>query len=137
MFYYFYMMANALSLVGRTRTFPRGSTVEMVVMLGVVFWILLFMFANRKSSDSVAQSLVSQLRIIAQEPLPERNDPRFKQWKDIRTRFPAPPGGRFGFPGEDLSEDKPVKAAAAWFWRPVGRACGLAWGKFQRAARRR
>jgi ABC-type transport system involved in multi-copper enzyme maturation permease subunit len=138
MFYYFSMMANALgSLAGRTRTFPSGSIVEMIVILAVVFWILLFMFANRKSSDSVAQSLVSQLRLIAQEPLPDRNDPRFKQWKDVRTRFPAPSGGRFGFPGEDLSETKPIKPAAAWFWRPVGRACGLAWGKLQRTATRR
>jgi ABC-type transport system involved in cytochrome c biogenesis permease component len=138
MFYYCWIVENVFgSLAGRTRTFPSGSIVEMYVVLGVVSWVLLFMFANRKSSNSVAQSLVSQLRLIAQEPLPDRNDPRFKQWKDIRTRFPAPPGGRFGFPGEDLSEDKPVKAAAAWLWRPVGRACGLAWGKLQRAARRR
>jgi hypothetical protein len=95
------------------------------------------MFAIGKSSNSVAQSLVSQLRLIAQEPLPDRNDPRFKQWKDVRTRFPAPPGGRPGFPGEDLSEEKPVKAAGARLWRPLGRACGLAWGNLQRAARRR
>jgi hypothetical protein len=138
MFYYFSMMANALgSIAGRTRTFPSGSIVEMFVVLGVVFWILLFMFANRKSSNSIAQDLISQLRLIAQEPLPDRNDPRFKQWKDIRTRFPAPPGGRFGFPGEDLSETKPVKPAGAWLWRPVGRACGLAWGQFKRTSTRR
>jgi hypothetical protein len=138
MFYYFWMMTNVFgSVAGRTRTFPSGSIVEMCVVLAVVVWVLLFMFANRKSSNSVAQSLVSQLRLIAQEPLPDRNDPRFKQWKDVRTRFPAPAGGRFGFPGEDLSEDKPVKAAAAWFWRPLGRACGLAWGRLQRTGRRR
>ena len=137
-FFYFFVMANTLgSLVGLVRTFPSGSTVELFVAVAVVCWMLIFMFARRKSSDSVAQSLVSQLRTIAQEPLPERNDPRFKEWKDFRTRFPAPPGGRFGFPGEDLSETKPVKAAAAWFWRPLGRVCGLAWGKLQRAAMRR
>jgi hypothetical protein len=135
MFYYFYMMARSLG--GMTRTFPGGSIVEMCVILFVIFWILLFMFANRNSSNSVAQSFVSQLRLIAQEPLPDRNDPRLKQWKDIRTRFPAPPGGRLGFPGEDLSQTEPVKAAAAWFWRPVGRACGLAWGKLQRSTSRR
>jgi ABC-type transport system involved in cytochrome c biogenesis permease component len=138
MFYYFGMMAHVFtSAAGQTQTFPSGSLVEMYVVLGVVSWVLLFMFANRKSSNSVAQSLVSQLRLIAQEPLPDRNDPRFKEWKDVRTRFPAPPVRRFGFPGEDLSEDKPVKAAAAWFWRPVGRVCGLAWGNLQKAARRR
>jgi hypothetical protein len=56
-----------------------------------VFWVLLFMMAIRKSSDAMGQPLVSQIRWIAQEPLPERHDPRFKEWKDVRTRFPAVP----------------------------------------------
>jgi hypothetical protein len=99
--------------------------------------VLLFIVATRKSSNSMSKLLISQLRLIAQEPLPERNDPRFKEWKDIRTRFPAPPGGRFGYPGEDLSPTKPVKAAGAWFWRPLGRLCGLAWGKLRKTATNR
>ena len=137
-FYYVFMMANIFrSGGGLARSFPSGSPVEVSVVLLVVFFVLVFMFANQKSWDSVTDSFVSQLRLIAQEPLPERNDPRFKQWKDVRTRFPAPPDGRFGFPGEDLSETKPVKAAGAWIWRPLGRACGLAWGKLQRTAMRR
>jgi len=136
-FWYFFMMANIFGqLGGLARSFPSGSTEELIIVLAVVVWICIFMFANRKSPDSIAESLVSQLRSIAQEPLPDRNDPRFKEWKDVSTRFPAPPNGRFGLPGE-VSETKPVKAAAAWFWRPIGRACGLAWGKLQRAATRR
>src|SRR5262249_9613527 len=74
MFYYFWMLANVIgAFAARTRTFPSGSIVEMYVVLGVVLWVLLFMFAKRKSSNSVAQSLISQLRLIAQEPLPDRN----------------------------------------------------------------
>lgn len=131
------MMANIIRLgAGLPRSFPSGSMVEVFVVGAVVLLVLVVMFANRKSSDSVAESLVCQLRYIAQQPLPERNDPRFKEWKDVRTRFPAPPR-RFGIPGEDLLETKPVKAAAAWFWRPLGRVCGLAWGKLQRAAMHR
>jgi hypothetical protein len=105
----------------------------MVIVLAVVFWMLVFMAATWKfPTKPMAEALVSQLRSIAQEPLPERNDPRFKEWKDVRTRFPAPPGGRFGFTGVDLSRTKPVNAAGAWLWRPMGRGCGLAWGKLRK-----
>jgi hypothetical protein len=127
------MVNNVGAFGGRARSFPTGSTVEMLVTVAMFFWVLLFMAANRSSSNSMSKPLVSQMRLIAQEPLPDRNDPRFKAWKDIRTRFPAPSGGRFGYPGEDLSPTKPVKAAGAWVWRPVGRICGLAWGKLQKA----
>jgi hypothetical protein len=95
--------------------------------------VLLFVMANRKAANALAEPLVSQLRLIAQEPLPERNDPRFKQWKDIRTRFPAPRTGRVGYPGEDLSPPETVKAAGAWFWRPTGRLAGQLWGQLQKA----
>jgi len=138
MIYWFGFMAqNVGAFGGRARSFPRGSTIEMVVTVAVVFWVLLFAVAIRNSSNAVLESLVSQLRLIAQEPLPERNDPRFKEWKDLRTRFPAPPGGRFGYPGEEMSQTKPVKAAGAWLWRPVGRVCGLAWGKLRKAVTNR
>jgi hypothetical protein len=132
--YYLFMMGSVLRSFGRlARNFPTGSTAEGFVVLTVVVWVLIFWFAKRTSSDEIAASFVSHLRSIAQEPLPEINDPRFKEWKDVRTRFPAPSGGRdLFFPREDSSETKPVKAAAAWFWRPVGRICGLAWGKVQR-----
>jgi hypothetical protein len=31
--------------------------------------------------------LIAEFREIVREPLPERNDPRFKKW-DVRERFP-------------------------------------------------
>jgi hypothetical protein len=133
--YWFVIMANNLrAFGGRARSFPSGSTAEMLVVAAVVFWALLFMAATRKTSNAMAEPLVSQMRLIAQEPLPKPDDPRFKEWKNIRTRFPAPPAG---YPGEDLSQTTPVKAAGAWLWRPVGRACGLAWGKLRNAASNR
>jgi hypothetical protein len=136
--YWFFIMANNLrAFGGRARSFPSGSTFEMLVVAAVVFWALLFMAATWKTSNAMAEPLVSQMRLIAQEPLPNRDDPRFQEWKNIRTRFPAPPGGRAGYPGEDLSQTPPVKAAGAWLWRPVGRACGLAWGKLRKAASNR
>jgi ABC-type Na+ efflux pump permease subunit len=136
--YWFGTMATNLGVFGgRARSFPRGSTMEMLVTSAVVFWALLFMVATRKSSNALAESLVLEMRSIAQEPLPERNDPRFKEWKDVRTRFPAPPGGGFGDPGRLVSQFKPVNAAGAWFWRPVGRVCGLAWRRLRNAATNR
>ncbi len=136
-FYWVFFMSSSLgSLAGRVRSFPNGSTGEMVVVMAGVLWIFLARLANRNFYKPVAVSLVSQMRLIAQEPLPGRNDPRFKQWKDLRTRFPAGPGGWLGVPGEEPAA-KPVKAAGTWLWRPVGRICGLAWGNLRKAARRR
>lgn len=133
--YWVWMMANTFGAFGGlARSFPSGSTTEMWVSVAAVLWVLLFMVATRKYSNAMAEPLVGQMRLIAQEPLPELNDPRFKQWKDIRTRFPAPIGGRFGHPVEDLLQSEPIRAAGAWFWRPIGRACGLACGRLQKAA---
>jgi hypothetical protein len=130
------MMARTFgSLGGFARSFPTGSTVEMVITLVIVFWLLIFMYAIGDSASAMAQPLISQLRSIAQEPLPERNDPRFREWKDVRERFPAADGS--DLLARELPDTKPIKAAGAWFWRPVGRLSGLAWGSLQRAAKRR
>jgi hypothetical protein len=132
--YWFSMLANSFGVFGgAARSFPIGSTWEMWVTAVITLWVMLFVIQSRNSSKAMVEPLVSQLRSIAQEPLPERNDPRFKEWKDIRTRFPAPPEGRMSPASEDLVPSKPVKAAGAWFWRPLGRACGLAWGRLLRA----
>src|SRR5262249_55168298 len=99
MIYWFGMMANSFGAFGGfARSFPSGSTWEMMATLLVAFFVLLVMIQTRNSTNAIAQPLVSQLRAIAQEPLPEHNDPRFKQWKDIRTRFPAPVGGGMSYP---------------------------------------
>ena len=131
--YWWGMMANSFgALGGFVRSFPTGSTAEMVVTLLAVFCLLLIIASNVQARSEVADSLVAQLRSIAQEPLPRHNDPRFKQWKDVRTRFPASSDG-----GEDASTTKRVKAAGAWLWKPLGRLAGLACGKVLRAATRR
>jgi hypothetical protein len=90
-----------------------------------------FFYAKQYGPNEMAEPFISQLRSIAQDPLPEQNDPRFKEWKDRRKRFPPVPGGRVTSPEE--AESKPVRAAGMWFWRPAGRAAGLAWGKIRRA----
>jgi hypothetical protein len=136
--YWFGMVANSFGVFGGfAPSFPTGSIAEMVVTVFILFLVLLFMIQARNTPNAMVEPLVSQLRSIAQEPLPERNDPRFKEWKDIRTRFPAPPEGRTSPASEDLVPTKPVKAAGAWLWRPLGRACGLAWGRLLKAATHR
>jgi ABC-type transport system involved in cytochrome c biogenesis permease component len=138
MLYWFWTAANSFGRFGgRARSFPSGTITEMWVTVALVLSVLLVILLQRKASEAMADPLVLQLRLIAQEPVPKRDDPRFKEWKDIGTRFPGPAGGRAGFPGEDVSPAKPIKAAGAWFWRPAGRLCGLAWGKLLSAARKR
>lgn len=135
-FYWIWTMSNSVGVfTGKAVSFPTGSTFEMWVVIGVVLWALIFMAAKARQTNSMVEPLVSQLRSIAQDPLPNRDDPRFKEWKDIRTRFPAPPSG--GLPAAN-----PVKAAGAWFWRPLGRVCGWAWVRLRgpaanRSARRK
>ena len=133
-FYWSWTVARGFSNVGGfVRSFPVGSTAEMVITLTVMAWLLILMHAASESSASIAEALVSQLRSIAQEPLPERNDPRFKLWKDVRQRFPSADG--LYVPPES-SDSRPIKSSGAWFWRPVGRVTGLVWGTVSRAARR-
>ena len=138
MLYYFWFMANSFGRFGGwARSFPSGTITEMWVTVAIVLPVLLVVLFSKGKAEAMADPLVSQLRLIAQEPVPKRDDPRFKEWKDIGTRFPEPAGGRSGFPGEDGSPAKPIKAAGAWLWRPAGRLCGLAWGKLLSAARKR
>jgi hypothetical protein len=110
----------------------------MVVVLVLVFIVLMAVaFGPKMNTDQMLEPLINKMRSIAQEPVPERSDPRFKQWKDVRTRFPAPPGGRYGFPGADFARVKPVKAIGGRFWRTIGRFCGLAWRELRNVGKSR
>jgi hypothetical protein len=129
--YWVWMMGNSLGSFGTlARSFPKGSTVEMFVSVAAAFWVVMFILANLRTASVMEEPFISQIRSIAQEPLPERNDPRFKQWKDIRKRFPTRIEGWFERSDEDLPS-KPIRAAGVWFWRPLGRVCGIVWGKFR------
>ncbi len=134
--YWVWMMARTFGGVsGFARSLPTGSVPEMAITLFIVLCLLILLYAIGDGDNAMAQPLTSQLRSIAQEPLPERNDPRFKEWKDIRQRFPAAEGSHQWPPY--IAEAQPIKAAGAWLWRPVGRLSGLAWGNLQKAAKRR
>ena len=137
MIYWFWMMAGSFgALRGFARSFPGGSTLELMVTASISVWVVVFFYAKQYGPNEMAEPFISQLRSIAQDPLPQQNDPRFKEWKDVRKRFPAAAGGRIG-PQEEAMEGKAIRATGAWFWRPVGRVTGLAWGKVRRAVLKR
>jgi ABC-type Na+ efflux pump permease subunit len=76
--------------------FPRGNQTELIFMIigGV---ILGFVWALRRSMENLEfprglmqSQLIAEMRSIAQDPVPDPKDPRWKKWKDMTERFPAP-----------------------------------------------
>ena len=126
--YWLVLMSNSfLGFSGRARSFPNGSTLEMVVVLCAVVWVLVFTLASQRSSDAASRLFAAELRFIAQQPLPEHTDPRFKEWPDLLKPFP------FSDTTGKVDEQKhQVKAAGAWLWRPLGRMGGRAWANLQK-----
>jgi ABC-type transport system involved in cytochrome c biogenesis permease component len=75
------------ALTGLSYQFPSGSVSELVlVCFGSVMFFLIFA-AFQQSPSELLGILVREMRSIAQEPVPEPNDPRFKKW-DVRQRLP-------------------------------------------------
>jgi ABC-type transport system involved in multi-copper enzyme maturation permease subunit len=77
-------------LHSRFSRFPSGSTMEMVVAYPATVFFLLMMVGmtlSRGGPDRRERRLVSEFREIVREPVPDPDDPRFKNW-DFRERFP-------------------------------------------------
>lgn len=126
MYYCISMTLNMYGSMGQSvGSFPTGSVPELVVVVVAVSILLLIAVGNRQYPGAVRESLINQLRLIAQEPVPERHDPRFKKWKDIGTRFPAREGERFG-------QKRPPQGIYEVLSADLGRVMGLAWGKLWR-----
>ena len=67
--------------------FPTGSPVE-VVIVGLALFVFGTLRARfRESALNVERRLIVDFREIVREPVPEPNDPRFKQWI-VQERFP-------------------------------------------------
>jgi ABC-type transport system involved in multi-copper enzyme maturation permease subunit len=74
------------------RGFPSGSFGELLfVLFCACAWLILVLWNRAPSRKNAAtlceERLISEFREIVREPLPDPNDPRFKQW-DVRERFP-------------------------------------------------
>jgi hypothetical protein len=64
-------------------TFPTGSKLQVsIATLYAVFLLMIVLLPPqiRKTFDAMEQRLILEFRDIAREPLPARNDPRFKKW---------------------------------------------------------
>lgn len=70
-------------------SFPSGSVAEFVIVIICAVFTSLFVAAVDLSQEKRGQ-FIREFRFIAQEPLPEANDPRFKVW-NVQSRFPQPP----------------------------------------------
>jgi hypothetical protein len=88
--YWFYWMSRFPSLfrgLSHATTFPSGSSVEVVIvcLAGVICFILAA--AAQQSPPEMRNRLLKEMRLIAREPVPDPNDPRFKKW-DVNGRVP-------------------------------------------------
>jgi hypothetical protein len=83
-----FILYRAAANFGRSGAqFPSGNAVEVVLVLviGVVVMLVIF---GRFDENNVPDMLRYEMRSIAQQPVPDRDDPRFKKWKDIKQPFP-------------------------------------------------
>ncbi len=90
---YFYLFWNfrnfSLIFSGQTFTFPTGSMVEVAIVSVGGFMVFLVMAITNQKPHEIEARLISDMRSIAQEPVPAANDPRFKKWNGVE-RLPAP-----------------------------------------------
>jgi hypothetical protein len=68
------------------RNFPSGGRGEFLLVMGVGLLAVIARLERRKPLEAVEKRLLVEFRSIAQEPLPEPSDPRFKSWV-LEERF--------------------------------------------------
>jgi ABC-type Na+ efflux pump permease subunit len=72
--------------------FPSGSYLELfmvtlVFALTILYLTVIHFFPRFAPANPIRQLLLSDMRLIARQPAPERHDPRFKKW-NVRGRLP-------------------------------------------------
>jgi hypothetical protein len=70
------------------QNFPEGNIGEIVLLFVGGLLVLASSFAWRREHHLREHRLLTEMRSLATEPLPETSDPRFKEWKS-GERFPA------------------------------------------------
>ena len=70
--------------------FPTGSAPELILVAAVALIFAIVMLATQRGRIEMRQRLIEDMRLIVQEPVPDRNDPRLKKWNG-RDRLPSPP----------------------------------------------
>lgn len=86
-FHWFMVISCGQVALSHLSTFPTGSAEEIVIGCFLLVLALLLAAARESLCLPYEFKLVAEFREIVREPLPARNDPRFKHWK-IDERFP-------------------------------------------------
>lgn len=68
---------------------PKGSPEELMMVIIVLAFVFISYFAARDQATKVRKLFLERMRQIAQQPVPDRTDPRFDKWKQFTEPFPA------------------------------------------------
>ncbi|HEY5912293.1 MAG TPA: ABC transporter permease [Verrucomicrobiae bacterium] len=88
-FWLLFNLHNLGSWAKSAARFPTGSDAEVIIVALILMIVLLVAAFTRGEPSKLYGQMAEQMRRIAQQPVPERDDPRFKQWKNVRDPFPA------------------------------------------------
>jgi ABC-type Na+ efflux pump permease subunit len=96
LFWILYNMRNITGGAGGGLSrFPSGSVVECCLVIGAAVVIAILWPISRLRRpvyfDELRERFINEMRSIAQEPVPDPKDSRFKEWKDMDQRFPGSP----------------------------------------------
>jgi hypothetical protein len=78
---------SILRALSDARDFPSGSAVELVIVVAFGVLVPLLSAAKNYEQSDAVNLLLTDMRIIAKEPVPDPRDKRFKNW-DRKSRLP-------------------------------------------------
>ncbi|MDB6025571.1 MAG: hypothetical protein JWM68_1794 [Verrucomicrobiales bacterium] len=88
-FFWFWMFFQFRNLrFGGLGTFPTGTVTECAVVGFAVAAMIIFMIVVDRDRSDMSFEFSQKLRSIAQDPVPDPHDPRYKKWKNVRDPFP-------------------------------------------------
>jgi hypothetical protein len=88
----FWMIFNLRNMWGgltSARKFPSGSVLELVITVSIFVFCVIMVAVVEQTPRETRALLISDMRVIAREPVPDRHDPRFKNWSG-HNRLPVP-----------------------------------------------
>lgn len=86
-FSWLWILFNLGNLHSGLRNFPSGTAGEFVLVF-VLAAVVIGVAVYRRQVNPIERRLFAEFRSVAQTPLPEPSDPRFKKW-NILERFPS------------------------------------------------
>lgn len=83
-----WLLWNARRGLGLLNDFPTGSVVEVVIVGFVTLMVFLLNAAKFAGTNPQTRRLITEFREIIREPIPDPDDPRYKNWQALTERFP-------------------------------------------------